>query len=134
MAWINYNRTNNNTQSDLGSTIPLYDQVKKTIFVNFEEMAVSFSNLAVAEKSSEKKLALWDFKKRFINFFIQINHPNKLQLLKEKEQKFLKDCYKGNIKLNKKTANIIIDLSRALIEDLGITAIESKKNNDYDCF
>lgn len=136
MAYYNkYNNYNNqqNNESNLGATIPLYDKVKNTIFVNFEEMVNSFANLSVAEKK-EYRLALWDFKKRFIKFFIQINHKNKLDLFKENQRKFLLDCYRDKIKLNKSNANKIVDLSRFLIEELGITAIESKKSNDYDCF
>ena len=135
MGWYNKNSyRNEEPEKNLGTTYPLYEQVKKTIFVNFEEMVNSFSNLIVAENRTEYKLALWDFKKRFIKFFVQINHKNKLNLLQEKDKSFLVKCYREKVNLNKTNANKIIDISRFLIEELGITAIESVKNNDIDAF
>lgn len=117
-------------KKEVGDTIPLYDEVKRTIYINFNEMSYAYAELITC-KRSEYRLALWDFKKRFTKFFIQVNHANKLNKLDQEKRTYLLKAYDNLDKIEKKHANKVINISRELIELLGITKIEGRVKDNW---
>lgn len=130
----------NKVNNDTGTTIPLYDEVKRTIYINFCEMSNAYADLVTTSNKAQKKLCMWDFRKRYILFFQQVNHPDKLNKLDayyedhnnkidKSKQKYLRKCYLNLSKLNESHTHIVMQYSRELIENLGITKIEAKKKS-----
>lgn len=118
-------------KKEIGTTIPLYDEVKKTIYLQFNELSNSFASLIGSTNKTEYNLSLWDFKIRYIKFFIQINHIDKLRKIHKNKYLFLINCYSRQKKFTLKDCTKIINYSRELIENLGIMKIEGKIKDNW---
>lgn len=130
----NEENLNNNNTGELGQTFPLYDEVKRNIYKNFEEVKNISASLFNSRNIADYNLNRRIFQERFISMYLELKHDNKLKKIENRDRIYIDCAYKSVV--NKKlltNTNIIkvIDILRKLIEALGITNIEARKKDTW---
>lgn len=121
------------SENSTGETFPLYDEVKKNIYKLYQELKKS-STLCLTATKYDYKTAYIIFVEKYLNFYQEVCHKDKLSKLKNGEDKYLTSGYNHLIKKKKLTRKQISKISlysRNLVEQLGITKIESKTGDSW---
>jgi poly-D-alanine transfer protein DltD len=111
-------------------TIPLYDRVKIGIYEHFQSLSRQNAIVRTAQNSSERKAALINYKERYCKFFEDVNTPDKLDKINcSLTQRYMQYYYINLNKINVESARKLTSHARILIENMGITKIENKKQS-----
>ena len=103
--------------------LPLYQEVRKGIYLNFQSLKRQNALVQTAQNSTELRASLSNFKEKYINFFLDV--CTFLDKIDEDDNKYLNMYYKKISLIKKKSiARKITYVSRMLIDKLGITDIE----------
>ena len=120
--------------NEQGETFPLYDEVKRNIYRDFQDLKRITSSLFNSKNNSDYKINIRIYQERFSNLYLELNHKTKLNKIDVTEQKYLKlayECIVSNKMLSKDNVSKITIILRKLIEELGITKIEGKNKDKW---
>lgn len=121
------------TENSTGETFPLYDEVKKNIYKLYQELKKA-STLCLTATKYDYHTSYIIFVEKYLNFYQEVCHDNKLKNIDKSQKVYLKKAYKHLIlkkKLNRKQISKVSIYSRNVVEALGITKIEMKQQDTW---
>lgn len=123
-----------NDKNQVGDTIPLYEEVKRNLYVLFQELKNVSSLILSNSNIGTQQINMRLFNENYIKLYMEINTSNKIDKLNKNKSKYLDDAYDHIIKgkfLSRKQISQINIIITLLIEKLGISKIGSKKGDDW---
>ena len=121
----------NNQSSSNSNILPLYQEIRNRIFLNYIELKQYGAKLRVTRKQAYINTYTEHFRESFIRFYLDLADDAKLGKLDQESKEKLESYYNNIQTVNQKNCKDILDLSRTFIYKLGITKIEYKEKDKW---